>query len=697
MLTLALFTALAHCALPTYDVDDAIVGFGVGGGAAAVMLARAKRSAGISAAALSIAVFEQNSEVGGNVKRVKLQKPPGYDGSFGSELYADEGPARVALMTLGLERRWVANFSMPTECTPFHSIMNARGRRVRCATPNEMVAAEIGAPFPTNATARADAVGASTFNYNDGCTYDGAYTHPNTGAFVGVCDNATDPDGCDAAGNFYNDWLLAGATFKAGYFESDIGGAYDYGGIGDTGTNPLTHDTCTRGDDCPFDKAETTKDDVMTFFGRIMQRAGGAEINYNYSRFLQFDNTGFYRDYEQGNGARGYLQYVTREWGSTNNVYCYPMGGMTGVMLAMKAEFLAKGGKLFLNERVVSVNNAPIGSGFRFYVQTTLRNVRVRQFLIMNTPAWHLFPSSPVDSKVRWGGDGLTGDVITALRAVPELKQPDPHTVIKIVAQWPPGREAWFWRYFDMQTGNYSARMMGDSGCFSRTEFFATRASLCKNAVVLAYSDYQCQAVWQKYIVEAETSGDWTTFTNRLVDEMLSSFPEVTRAEMGVPVTVAAERFPSGWYWGSRNYPNIENHKVTEKAANPLSGKSLCLVGGGYAQSFQGWWEEPLRTVKRCLSTRFGARTPALHTHIAAHYQWQLENILPAFDGGVSNAGYDSSFALIPPYFKKGTVPSQFTVATEHFWPFISPTKPGPNKFCKASEYPAPVYGYSGP
>lgn len=670
----------------TLKFDYVVVGQGVGGIATEYFLAQALTDAGVDPSDVSIGAFEANGEVGGNVKTATLVKPANYDGSFGDELYADMGPQRTTQLTLGMKRRMLAELNITMLYTPFKGEHNSRGLRLVCNDPTVRALAERDAAGDTST---APALADLAFAYGSLCSQDEYYVGTAATAdeapFPGLHNPALGTNDAPSDNAYF--WLLDGAPFEIVQDEPDLGTAgessYDFqsGGAGFDSPNPVTGRVCRVADgDCPFQQIAAAGDDWPTHIARQMAFAA-APLNYNYTKFMEHDNVGFLGDFRKQFGAASYTDWVLREWGTTNGINGYIPGGERRLALGMHRNATANGVQTFLNERVVRVERAP-GTKYAYRLTTTKRRVFVRKFLFLNLPPYYLFEEEAA-SGARWEGERIGGDVIDELRQVRALQHPDPQETVRIMAQWPPGQPAWFWDLFDNVNGNHSYRQIGDTGCFSRTEMIDTPYHRCTNHIVPVYTDDACERLWLGYAREFRETGDMTRFTQRVVDEMRTSFPDLAD-KIDTPIKVAFEYFPSAWHWGRRTRDDVSNAEVTRQAAAPLgAAEPLAVIGEAYCTSFSGWMEGAFRGAKRALLTRVAGDVPQL----AARFDALFDVFRDKSTGfGVSDGSWTSNFAYTPSLYADPD--PEYMLANEYWWPY-GPYTPGFN-YCSAASYGLP-------
>ncbi len=685
-------------AKPTEAYDYAVVGQGAGGIMTEYFLAQALKKAGRP---VSIVAFEARSEVGGVIRAAKLVKPAGYDGSFGTDLFGDEGPQRTTQISLGMKRRMIAELGLNLLFTPFKGEENARGRRLRCADPTQHALANRADSATDGSSPSLDG---NAFVYGSLCLQDEYYvgnaSNTDWAIFAGLHNPLVGTNDAPSDNAYF--WLLENSTYKIVQDEPDLthNGTtdnYSFGCLGST--DPVTGETCCvpgtgvqTDRPCPY--SVPSHDDVRTHVARQLSfntpshpQPGWPVLNYNYSTFLMVDNVGFLGDYRRQFGEHSYFDYQIREYGQTNGIAGYIPGGERRFARTMWRNATQNGVKTYLKERVRKIDILS-SSPYKFRIETNQRIVLVKKHLFLNLPPFYLFKHDN-STHFPWAGRLLNGTLIDALRQQEELKHPDPQDVVRVLAQWPPGKPAWFWTLYDNVNGNHSYRQMGDTGCFSRTEFIDTPYHRCTNHIVPVYTDDECERIWLGYFEEYRRTGDNATLVRRIVDEMKTSFPELAQ-NITDPVYVDFEYFPSAWHWGKRPYDNIENYQVTRKAADPLSGLSVSLIAEAYAISWQGWQEAPARLAKRAL-LRHAAETSdvAVRNAIRARFE-QLFNVFrDASDGNsVSDASYFSNFAYTPPLYTNPN--ASFMLANERWWPYGPYTAAkfqAPGGFCKASNY----------
>lgn len=655
------------------DYDYVIVGGGAGGIGAAYWLSKGLKRANRP---VSIAVIEKNNYLGGNAYDVdlKMPAPNRYDGSFGPKLRGGVGALRTTQLAMGLKRRLIAQLNLTMYFTPFRNYVNMRGVRRLCRDPiakafEKATVGEFGTWYRydsmakkyekiANITALAgdfvrDPSGA--YSYGDFCNNAAPYVdvvNDNSAVFRGFSGLTANAVGSpsDAA------WLyvLNKVPHLTGEADMDANNnwAFGYGG-----EHPFTGVTCETGGTSPACPGKRQNNlDWKTFLETELRTPSMPALNQNYSAFMLDDNVGFTGDFDNGFSARSYLEYNVFEW-NTNAFNGYLPGAESSLQDAMVAECIKNGVKFFTNERVKTVDKT-LQQGARYIIATSKRTVRARKFALLNLPPFYLFERMDQDPIVEYDGVDLGGDIIDRLRNVREVKVPQPTRAIKIVAQWEPGKRAWWWDLFDNKNGNYSMRQYGSSGCASRIEMADTPKHRCTNEVTVVYSDRQCRRKWQAYAEEAERTGDYTTFGNVIVQEMKAAFPELASKITTRPVFIKYKMFNSAWHIGKMSYDDIGSEQLADKASAPLGSiERVGLIGEAYFTRRSGWIEGALRSAKRVVD-----RIASLDG-FALSQTAVFDDLFDFFRDADSNVGDSSSVDANGDASAMGYMPPAFPVA----------------------------------
>lgn len=657
------------------DYDYVIVGGGSGGIGAAYWLSDALKRANRP---VSIAVIEKNDYLGGNVFDFDLVQPPSnrYDGSFGPKLRGGLGALRTTQLAMGLKRRLVSQLNLTMYFTPFRNYVNMRGVRRLCRDPIKK-AFELAVPGTPGDFIRYNATSKQYEQQTAILAQPGDFVRNPSDAYAygDFCNNLppyVDADnddgsvfrgfstlGADARNRGPSDaawrYVLHNVPHLTGQSDMDRwnGWIFDYGGV-----HPFTDVTCEDGIStpaCPYSRKNNL--DWKTFLETELRTSSMIALNQNYSAFMLDDNVGFTGDFDNGFSARSYLEYNLFEW-NTNSFNGYLKSGESELINALVNAAKARGVKFFTGERVKSVDKTS-APGVRYMIATSKRTVRARKFALLNLPPFYLFDRMDQDPIVEYDGVDLGGGVINSLRSVREMKVPQPTRAIKIVAQWPPGKKAWWWDLLDNKNGNYSLRQYGTTGCTSRIEFEDTPKHRCTNEVTVVYSDRQCRRKWQAYAEDAERTGDYTTFGDVIVQEMKAAFPEVAHKITTRPVLIKFKLFNSAWHIGKMSYDDISSEQLATKSAAPLgSSERVGLIGEAYFTRRSGWIEGSLRSAKN-LVTRI-ASMDGFSTRMSEVFD-DLFDYFRDLDGEIGDSSaYRTDFAgpsamgYIPPAYPVG-------------------------------------------
>jgi len=419
--------------------------------------------------------------------------------------------------------------------------------------------------------------------------------------------------------------------------DANDGWIFDYGGI-----NPWTSEECESGGSspqCPFRRQNNY--DWKTFLERELRKPGGIVLNQNYSDFMLNDNVGFTGDFDNGFSARSYLEYNIFEW-NTNSFNGYLAGAESQLIDTLVAKAKSRGVQFFTSERVKAVNKIS-SPGFRYSIATSKRTVRARNFVGLNLPPFYLFERMDQDPIVEYDGVDLGGDIIKRIRATREANVPQPARAIKIIVQYPPGVYNWHWDLLN-NAGNYSTRQYGTTGCTSRIEFEDTPKHRCTNEITVVYSDRLCRRKWQAYAEDAERTGNYATFGERINEEMRAAFPHLAYKITTLPVLIKFKIFNSAWHIGKMSYDDIGSEQLAAYSAQPLgSGERVSLIGEAYYTRRSGWIEGAMRSAKRTIERI--AVTDNLVAQKTAVFD-ALFNLMRDSDGGIGDSSaFTAGFA----------------------------------------------------
>jgi hypothetical protein len=687
--------------MATFTTNVAIIGGGAGGIASAYFATEAFHRKGLSKNQMSVTLFEGEDTLGGNVKQVQLVTPTLYDGSFGRHLMADLGSDRLPLNTLGLTRRLLAQHNVSVFYTPFKNYFNARGHTAECAAPNvkasELFAsmrAELGDEYMLTP----EAIGRLSMAFIDRCTYAPEFTDSQMGAAFGdVFGQSGAKPATDLLPDAYN-WLLAG-------LRSNISAAYDWSGATD---KPITHpaqsrQTCTVGVDCVSDSirsmSETSVMHTLTGIARSLGWAPDRALNYALAWYLVANEVGSGGSWIEDTGFATFLSNQLREYGHTNDVYGFPVGGSRQLLIKMMRTAEHKGARFITNEKVLTIDrladNNPAG---KFKLVTNKRVVMVRDVLIANMVPYYLFDGAMASGHSAhmgggWPGASMTGNLIEKLRALPEIRQPVHQEVLKVIIQFEPGVRAWFRDLFTSD-GQYSVRKFGIEGesCFASMEFIDVPQKSCTNEVIVGFKCHKCQVRFEALLREAKHNpATYEALLDLAQDEIRSAWPKHASA-IPRPVKVVGAIFPAGRHMGGRKYDYISNAQVTKVATQPFAETPFALVGEAYQTDYQGWIEAAFQTAQNAVQRHIGA-LPGMDKATGAVFHHLTNLIVEINSTSISDASRTSVFALIPPLYASAqptiTLPNKYLLKNEFWWPHTSTETfvDDQKDYCKASSY----------
>lgn len=673
-------------------VEELIVGAGAAGLNIAAQLSQAKKETGTSKSRMSILQVEGSKVIGGKVRSVRGLEPPGYDKSFGKIRLALT-TRRVLTLRGMLTRNMHTQYNIPVFHSPYYNRLMLRGRNITCPNPTAKALATLEEYFGANPyTNTRDDRAALAFAYSAGCGDHPDLVDAVSGAFRNtrpLADPSANPDPETA---FY-EYLLHGGILEYARYETHMqADAADFDMYTTDGKHPLTGAQCTMGVDCPIDLAKKYRTDVASFVRKLLSYSNTTDFdkrvgNPEYATLIKLLNTGFFGDHEKGFDIVSYIGYLLGEWVNTNSVAGYPIGGPIRLMKKLRKHSKQNGVKLLLNERVTTVNHAPSGShGFK-YVATTNKGrvIKVKNWIFFTGSSYYLFAKPPEDSMERWAGAHLSGDVIDALRAVPEMRAPRPQRVFKSVAQWAPGENAFFDYLLDKKDGNHTFRILSDGGCFSRAEFVDTPFDQCTKAVTDAYSDSLCAPIW-RLMLQRAIDGHPEQLIRARVDSMQLMLGQTN---IPPPKLMAAADIPDGWHWLTAFFGNFTNMQITLKAARPVPGLFVSWSGEAYHPDLNGWQDGAFSSGWFALFEAFPSSTPVgAKLRVLRH---RLDMTAPEPGTGAVNSGSVFSRAgYQPPLFRNPD--SSYMSPNEYWWPYkyqnnTHTMHSSTRDWCKASKY----------
>jgi hypothetical protein len=694
---------------PVFTTNVAIIGGGAGGIASAYFATDAFHRKGLSKAQMSVSLFEANEHLGGNVKQAELIAPTDYDGSFGRRLMADLASDRSPLNTLGLKRRLYSHLNVSVFYTPFKNYFNSRGHTAECEAPNvkatalfAKLLAEKGAAYMTSP----EAIGRLSAAFINRCIYNAEFTDPEKGAVFGdVFGQGVTKPAQDILPDAYN-WLLAGLKFQSFSDQWRLNGStpYDW----PTPDVPITHPaqsekSCKIGVDCVSDvvRALTPASVVHTLTGIAHSFGWEPErtLNYALAWYLVANEVSAGGSWIEDTGFATFLTNQLREYGHTNDIYGFPLGGDRQLLIKMIRAAEHKGARFFTSERVLSVDKVSEtdGAGIKFKLTTNKRVVLVRDVLIGNLSPYYLFNGSTSGHAAHsgtWPGAAMSGSLIEKLRTMPEIRQPVHQEVLRIVIQFQPGVRAWFRDLFTPD-GQYSVRKFGIEGdsCFATMEFVDVPYKSCTNEVVVGFKCHKCQVRFEALVHEAKHDVFVAESLLQLAwDEIRAAWPKHASA-IPKPVRVLGASFPAGRHMGSRKYDFISNSQVAHAARQPFPGVPFAMVGEAYQTDYQGWMEAALLTAEAAVEQHI-AVLPGMDKATKATF-YHIYSIMPELNVtmGFSDASRTSSFAIIPPLYAAATppieVPSKYLLKNEFWWPHANVELFLDYKFdfCRADNY----------
>lgn len=670
----------------------------VGGGDASIsgayFLAEALKKANKP---ISIIVLEKDDRLGGSVLDVDSLPPPNYNNSravFGKlPLKLGVGALRTNALAMNLKRDLIFQFNLTLVFTPFRNIIKQRGITTVCQNPIE----------------KADG-SADPYAFGDFCNNRAPYVDPTSEAadlasrFIGFSKLRDFAKGSPS--DAFWKYVLYNVPHLTGEWDIDQRDGWKIGRDG-YGRNPFSGLRCRCNDadlyvfdpsdpdmrpsdplctatektlPCPWELASGV--DWRTFVERVTQvlepnatmaTPTTPPLNQNYSSFMIDDNVGFQWDYMNAYDALSQLYYNVFEW-NTASINGYLPHGESSLTDAMVNAAKARGVQFKTSERVKSAQRAGFNAlGAKYRIVTTSRTVYARKFLALNLPPFFLFPRQDDDPIVTYDGSDLNGDVIDDLRALPQVQAVANARTIKIVAQYQPGKRAWFWDLWDPVTGNYSVRQYGTDGCSSRIEILDTPRTRCTNEITIVYSDGLCRRKWQAAAKDMEENNDQTTMKQLVTEEAKSAFPWLA-PNITLPLKVTYHMFNSAWHYNKWRFGEFSVDDVARKATTPLgTSERVSLIGEAYFKRRSGWREGAMRSAKRTIE-RIGS-LDGFRSSVDFVYNATLK-ARPNADGTFGDgSGYDGNGDLSAHGYMPSAVPFadrnlSLIAANERFGPF---------------------------
>ena len=675
----------------TVTVDYFAAGAGPAGLRVAADLSRALKSSG---QAVSFAVAEARPVVGGNIRAIPVNSPPGYTPSTGyGVLRADTGAQRVNMLTLTETRRTMTYYNIVSYCTAFRNIPNTRGRRQICRTPIDQ--AFNFAPYYNGGFSDPN----DAFAYGDFCTYSPNFTDPVYGAFrnvrtgvnitdclgdgnctivctlpsdtttcivtcasgrhwaTPVCDSPTNSSTCiikcarnSTCTNYDN---TAGAPTNAGMcdnyrnndpsydayqylLQGNVAPAFDALISGTTSTGAYDFNFCSSSYPAPHPLTDEKPQADMSN-APISRLAQYVDLRSFYAGELALNRSG------NGQYNDEYANFMMND--NVGFIGDFNQGfGAASYTNYQSREWNTASTSCYPRDGMTSVTDAMYedaqSNGVKFYMNEPIQCVQRSKkqgiaYEVRTASKTFLvrkFLFLAVPTPVLENRTAIDGEVMRSLDTKPEFHRARAQRVSSVVMQWPPSQKAWFWNYWDMVTGNYSVRQYGDTGCFSRIELVDTPVHRCRNTIKAVYSDFKCRAMFEDLINEARQTNNNTKLVTRVLIELRNAFPEFAH-EITPPILTYGEIFDAAWHWAKPQYDYITNEQHSVWAANPLSGEPLALISESVHIYYQGWMEGALRAVRQALSTRMsGVTLTALNALYAAR-----DNLVPG--DGTWNSG----------------------------------------------------------
>jgi hypothetical protein len=337
------------------------------------------------------------------------------------------------------------------------------------------------------------------------------------------------------------------------------------------------------------------------------------------------DTWRFRGDFDPGNDAVSYLDYNAKDF--TGGLVIYPIPSFQPYFEIMQAQILAKGGRVYLNEKVLSVNSQ--SSGPRYKLVTSKNTVTANSVIIATTHK-------------ALGPGGITGNVIGAITAQPHFQYVQAVNAVTVTHQFGDGANpntGWWHGDITYPTGSQllgpqlsptanpirrttnnfmiPGEDLGGGNDFTDTLFFNNTNELPLtdyhdhiNTARSVYND-QTEAV-ENWIALHDAGGD-AAVNRQILKSLRLMYPKVFTGIPADEPQIRATQFTvhkPAWYILKQGAlaSGITNDTLFEWSLNPLSGERVYLVGDAWRPDESGWSDAAYKGSVYVLNRYFGAK-----------------------------------------------------------------------------------------
>ena len=287
------------------------------------------------------------------------------------------------------------------------------------------------------------------------------------------------------------------------------------------------------------------------------------------------------RSYFLDISAHGLMEHLDQDLVLKDNIY-YPNQGMSQFPKRMIYQAtLDNRSQLFLNEKVLSIDDHRDDNCYTFSIETTRYHIRTNQLIAaMDTSGW----------------ENITGSVARDIKADAHFQMIYPVRIVTVQAYW---SHRWWEKTQIYPTDIY--RFVSRQNCLSSPEIFSLRPEQREqNLTRIVYDDGLCVDLWADLIARSSEED--------LIDEIMrglqSTYTDVTIQR---PRKIFAQYWPDGWHLQRGNSP-FSNKDIARWSLNPLprfNQSQLTLIGESFFLDRALWTEGAIKSSLVALTSQF--------------------------------------------------------------------------------------------
>ncbi|MEO7328592.1 MAG: FAD-dependent oxidoreductase [Minicystis sp.] len=347
----------------------------------------------------------------------------------------------------------------------------------------------------------------------------------------------------------------------------------------------------------------------------------------------------FRGDFDNPNDTASYLEFAAKDFAGGSTYY--PVPSFQPYFEIMSAQTTKLGGKIYLNEKVVSVNTQC--SGPRYVVQTANRTVTANKVIIA-TPPNALHSSAP---------GGITGDVIQQIVSQPIFNNSTPTIAVTVTHQFGNGTagNTGFWhnditypsgpKLLGPQLGAADLPIRRSSnniliagellpGCNKPSCNF-TQVGFFNNTNELPLTDYHdfINVSRSVYNDQTEAVHNWVALYNagealspngggnaainkQILKSLRIMYPKVFTGNPATEPSIRATKMTvhdPAWYLLKQGAlaQQVTNDSLFAWSLHPVAGEKVYMVGDTWRPDLSGWSDGAYKSSIQVLNTYFGA------------------------------------------------------------------------------------------